>query len=134
MYNNIKSKTLGVRIQSLLLVFLLIASVFTMVACDSDSTEDLVTTKEFELVSCYIEYRNKTNNFGGILRTDEYLHYGYVDDNGKVIFDELRFGNHLNFTVTEETPKVIITTSKNEITYAFELTREMYNNLNSGQK
>lgn len=135
MCNNIKSKTLGVRIRSLLLVFLLIASVFTMVACDSYSTEDVVvTTEEFELVYCYIEYRNQTNGFGGITGTSEYLHYGYVDDNGQVIFDEMSFGNHLNFTVTEETSKIIITTTKNKTTYAFELTREMYNNLNSSQK
>ena len=132
MCNSIKSKALGVRKRSLLLVFLLIISMFTMVACDNKEEE--VTTQEFELVSCYIEFRNKTNGFGGILRTDEYFHYGYVDENGKVIFDEMYFGNHLDLRITEETPKVIITTSKNSKTYAFELTREMYNNLNSSQE
>ena len=134
MYNNIKSKTLGVHVRNLLLIFLIIASFFTLIACDSDDTEDVVTTQEFELVYCYIEYRNQTNGFGGITGTSEYLHYGYVNDNGEVIFKEMSFGNHLNFTVTEETPKIIITTSNNKTTYAFELTREMYNNLSSSQK
>ena len=134
MCNNIKAKTLGVHFRSLLLIFLIIAIIFTLIACDSDDTEDVVTTEEFELVYCYIEYRNQTNGFGGITGTSEYLHYGYVDDNGKVIFDEIEFGYYLNFTITEETPKIIITTSENETTYTFELTREMYNNLSSSQK
>ncbi len=132
MCNSIKSKTLGVCKRSLLLVFLLIISMFIMVACDSE--EKVVTTQEFELVSCYIEYRNKTNGFGGIIKTDEYLHYGYVDDNGQVTFGEMPFSNYLELKVTEETPKVIITTSNNNKTYAFELTREMYKNINSSQQ
>jgi len=99
MCNNIKSKALGVRKRSLLLVFLLIISMLTMVACDSK--EDVVTTQEFELVSCYIEYRNITNGFGGVVRIDEIFHYGYVDDNGKVIFGEMSFGNHLDLKVTD---------------------------------
>ena len=132
MCNNIKSKALGVRKRSLLLVFLLIISMLTMVACDSK--EDVVTTQEFELVSCYIEYRNITNGFGGVVRIDEIFHYGYVDDNGQVIFGEMSFGNHLDLKVTEETPKVIITTSRTKTTYAFKLTRKMYNNLNTSQK
>ena len=132
MCNNIKSKALGVRKSILLLAFLLIISMFTMVACDSK--QEVTTTQEFEVVSCYIEYRNVTNGFGGIHRTDEYLHFGYVDDNGKVIFKELHFGNHIDFQITEGTSKVIITTSNSKTTYAFQLTREMYNNLNSSQK
>ena len=80
MYTSIKSKTLGTRKLSFLLAFLLIFSMFTMVACSSK--EETVTTQEFELVSCYIEYRNETNWMGGIIDTDEYFHYGYVDENG----------------------------------------------------
>ena len=130
MFNNIKSKLLGVRIRSLLLVFLLIVSMFSIVACDNK--EDVVTTQEFELVSCYIEYRNETNWMGGIIKTEEYFHYGYVDDNGQVIFDEMYF-EYLDLKVTEGTSKVIITTSKSKTTYTFELTREMYNNLKPSQ-
>lgn len=132
MYNSIKSKALGVRIRSLLLVFLLLISMFTIVACDDK--EDVVTTQEFELVSCYIEYRNITNGFGGVVRIDEYLHYGYVDENGKVIFEEKTFGSYLNFQVTEETPKYIIETNGNKKTYTFQLTREMYKNINDSQQ
>ena len=127
---NIKSKSLGVRIRSLLLVFLLLVSMFSLVACDN--SEDVVTTQEFELVSCYIEYRNETNWMGGIIKTEEYFHYGYVDDNGQVIFDEMYF-EYLDLKVTEGTSKVIITTSKSKTTYTFELTREMYNNLKPSQ-
>ena len=132
MCNNIKTKALGVRIRSLFLVFLLIISMFTMVACDDK--EDVVTTQEFELVSCYIEYRNITNGFGGGVRIDEYLHYGYVDETGTVIFEEKTFGSYLNFQVTEETPKYIIETNGNKKTYTFQLTREMYKNINDSQQ
>ena len=139
MCNNIKSKALGVRIRSLLLVFLLIISISTMVACDDKedvvtTQEFVVTTQEFELVSCYIEYRNITNGFGGVVRIDEYLHYSYVDKNGKVIFEEKTFGSYLNFQVTEETPKYIIETDGNNKTYTFQLTREMYKNINDSQQ
>ena len=74
-------------------------------------------------------------NFGGIIRTEEYLHFGYVDGNGQVIFDETYFGNHIDFQVAEGTPKVIIKTSNLYGTsHAFQLTREMYENINSSQK
>lgn len=131
MCNNIKSKALGVRKRSLLLVFLFIISMFAMVACDKTVQ---VTTNEFELVSCYIEYRNRTNGFGGVLGTDEYLHYGYVDSNGHVTFKEIIMGYYIDFQLTEGTPKVTIRSSSVETRYTFQLTREMYNNLNSSQK
>ena len=131
MCNNIKTKALGVRKTSFLLVFLLIISMFTMVACDSN--KEVTTTQEFEIISCYLEHRNVTNNFGGVLRVEEYFHYAYLDDNGKVIFKEMLFGDYIDFQVTEGKPKVIITTSKSKTTYAFRLTKEMYNYLNSGQ-
>ena len=103
MYSNIKSRKLGVNMRRVIIAFLLIVTIFTMVGCQQDEGE--VTTQEFELVTCYIEYRNVTNGFGGVVRVDEYLHYGYVDESGKVIFDEMSFGSYLNFQVTDETPK-----------------------------
>ena len=132
MCNNIKSKTLGAHKRKLMLVLLLVISMLTMVACESKPVQ--VTTTEFELVSCYIEYRNKTNLYGGVLDTDEYLHYGYADSNGNVTFKEIIMGYYIDFQLTEETPKVIIRSSSVETRYTFQLTREMYNNLNSSQK
>lgn len=133
MYNNIKLKTLGVHKRKVLLIFFVIViNMFTMVACMNNEIQ--LTTQEFELVSCYIEYRNRTNFYGGVMGTDEYLHYGYANDNGQVTFDEIRSGYYIDFQITEETPKVIIKTSPTETTYTFQLTREMYNNLNSSQK
>lgn len=132
MYSNIKSKKLGVNLRRVIIAFLLIATIFTMVGCQQDEGE--VTTQEFELVTCYIEYRNVTNGFGGVVRIDEYLHYGYVDESGKVIFDEMSFGSYLNFQVTEETPKLIIEATRNSKTYTFQLTREMYKNINDSQQ
>lgn len=140
MHNDIKTKASGVHKRNIVLVFLLAISMNTMVACDSDTQEfefykeerKQETPQEFELVSVYIEYRNITNKFGGVVRTDEYIHYGYVDENGQVIFDEMYLKkDDICFQVTEGTPKIIITTSPE--TYAFYLTREMYSNLNSSQ-
>lgn len=132
MCNNIKSKTLGVHKRKLILVLLLTISMFTMLGCDYKGLQ--VTTYEFELLSCYIEYRNQTNMYGGILRTDEYLHYAYTNGNGKVIFDEMPIGYHVDFQLTEGTPKIIMRSSSAKKEYIFQLTRDMYNNLNSGQK
>jgi len=131
MCNNIKEKALGVRSRRVILVLLLIISILTMVACDSKESQ--VTTQEFELVSCFIEFRNETNGFGGITRTDKYLHYGYINEEGKVTFDEKYF-DYGEYELTEETPKVSIKTSKSETTYTFYLTREMYENINTSQK
>ena len=132
MCNNIKSKILGVHKRKLILVFLLVISMLTMVACESKPVQ--VTTCEFELVSCYIEQRNETNIYGGVLRTHEYIHYAYIDGSGNVRLAERIMGVHINLAITEKTPKVIINDSWVETTYTFYFTREMYNKLYSGQK
>lgn len=131
MCNNIKERISGVHKRKIILVILLVISMLTMVACENKPMQ--VTTSEFELVSCYIEYRHKTNLYGAILDTDEYLHYGYVDSNGDVTLKEIIMGNHIEFKLTEGTPKVIIKSSSVETRYIFQLTREMYKNLNSSQ-
>lgn len=102
-----------------------------MVACEIK--DEQVTTQEFELVYFYIEYRNVTNGFGGIVGTNKYLHYGYIDANSKVIFDEIFFSSWINFEITEETPKVIVVVGKNSTDYTFQLTRKMYEDINSSQ-
>jgi len=138
MYSIIKSRKLGVNLWRVLIAFLLIVTIFTMAGCQPDEgdegDEGIVITQEFELVTCYIEHRNETNLYGGITEVDQFLHYGYVDESGKVIFDEMRFGSYLNFQVTDETPKCIIEASRNSKTYTFKLTREMYKNINYSQQ
>lgn len=135
MFNNIKLKTLGVHKRKLILVFLLVISMITMVACESKPVQ--VTTSEFELASCYIEQRSETNIYGGVLRTHEYIHYTYIDGSGNVRLRELIMGIDVNLKITENTPRVVITGSDSwwvETTYTFYLTREMYNNLYTSQK
>lgn len=131
MLRSIKITKLGVYARRGMLVLLIVISLFTLVACNKKNEQ--VTTQEFELVSCYIEYKNVTNGFGGIVRTDEYLHYGYIDANSKVIFDEMSFGSWINFEITEETPKFIVVAENGSKDYTFQLTREMYKNINSSQ-
>lgn len=102
-----------------------------------DASEDYkkeITEQEFEIVSCYVELRNRTNMVGGLLGTDKYLHYGYLNSDGKVTFEEICFEKEFDFRLTEGVPKVIITTDENNKTYVFELTREIYNNLISNRE
>ena len=89
----------------------------------------IVSTEEFELVSCYVEIRDITNGFGGIEGTKEYLHYGYIDANGNVEFDEMQF-QYANYNITEETSKLIVVkNNRGQTDTTFLLTKGMYNNL-----
>lgn len=93
-----------------------------------------IESQEFELVSCCVEFRKETNAFGTIVKTDEYLHYGYINEDKKVNFKAINKRlNYINFELTEETPKVI-NFGKEKNNYTFKLTREMYNNLSTSQK
>lgn len=82
-----------------------------------NSEQAEIVPQEFKLLSAYIEMRPLTNNFGGILRTDEYFHYSFSTDSGKVIFEEIRmpvdfelgdenkilqYGSYRVFIMTEE--------------------------------
>lgn len=131
MLSVIKSKKFNIVKRSLLLLYFVVIFSFTMVACDNK--ESVITTEEFELVSCYVESRNETNLYGGVLKTKEYFHYAYVNDEEKVVFDEI-YLPWAEFEITDKTSKVIITSNNGSTNYTFKLTKEMYNKLNSAKE
>lgn len=117
-----------------LFIVLIIASVFSMVACSDNGDNN--TYQEYELVSCYIENRNVTNGFGGTIKTTDILHYGYIAENREVVFDEQEIVSGLiEFEIAydspKETPKVIIKKDEGRIIHIFRLSRDMYKNINN---
>ena len=124
-------------IRQVLIILVIILTLFSIVAC-ADNDEN-TTNQEYELVSCYIENRNETNGFGGIMKRRNILHYGYIYENRKVIFDEQEIVSGLiEFEIAydspKETPKVIIMEDQGKIIHVFRLTREMYLNINNSKQ
>ena len=91
-------------------------------------------TQEFKLLGAFIEMRNVTNNFGGIMRTDKYFHYAFKTSDGKVVFKEKKLYNEydgivyeLEFKIGEENK--IIQHNGYKTKLEFIMTEEMYNDV-----
>lgn len=90
--------------------------------------------QEFKLLSAYVEMRNVTNNFGGIIRTDKYFHYSFSTDSGDVLFKEKQmYDNYyttyaLKFKIGNEN-RILQYNYPSQTLLVFEMTEEMYNNV-----
>lgn len=119
----------------LVIIFIVISTLLTSCGPDNSKGSSTPQALEYQLVSCYIEFRNVTNQFGGILYTDKYFHYGFLSGD-QVIFDELKMYDSyggitykLKFEITDENPKVIKQKSSYQNVFTFQLTQEMYDKL-----
>lgn len=124
-------------IRQILIVCMILTSLI-FASCGSSSFTNTEASREppepkiyqFELLSCNIEKRPKTNNFGGIIDWKKYLLYVFLDE-GKVTFRENRVsedlsfmsGYEIDFDISDE-PKIVQNVTKKTMT--FYLTKKMY--------
>ncbi len=90
--------------------------------------------QEFKLLSAYVEIRNVTNQFGGIIRTDKYFHYSFSTNSGDVLFKEKQMYDTyyttyaLKFKIGNEN-KILQYNYPSQVLLVFEMTEEMYRNV-----
>ncbi len=87
---------------------------------------------EYKLLGAYIEIRNITNNFGGILRQEEYLHYAFITSAGEVLFKEKEIltnycgvNYEMEFRLGDEN-KILQKTINDKTILTFIMTEDMY--------
>lgn len=111
-------------------LIMLINCMLFLFGCSPNEEFKKEITYEYEIVSVNQYVQNETNNFGGIIDTDIYYTFTYIDKNGKLeqvdefekkLHTDIRIGDSNKYIVKENTND-----DYNEILY---LTKETLNNI-----
>ncbi len=112
------------------IIIIMISYVLFLSGCSNNKESKKETINEYEIVSVNQYVQNKTNNFGGIIDTDIYYTFIYIDNENRLEqvdkfekrpHTDIRIGNSNKYVIKENTYE-----KYSKILY---LTKETLNNI-----